>query len=70
MLDFVAGGFELAASYTIGNKKRVGFLLNIVGNALWVYLAFSYRLYGLLLVCVPALGLNVRNFVKWQRKPS
>ena len=68
MIDFVAGGFELVASYTVGNKKRIGFLLNIVGNAIWIYVALTARIYGLLLVVIPAIILNVRNFFKWRKE--
>lgn len=67
MIDFVAGGFELAASYAIGDKKRIGFLLNFVGNAAWIYVALTMKVYGILLVVLPAMVLNIRNFLKWRR---
>ena len=66
VIDFVAGGVELTASYVIGNRKRYGFLLNIVGNLAWMYVAVTAKVYGLLLVVVPALVLNVRNYWKWR----
>jgi len=68
MIDFIAGGFELTASYVLGNKKRYGFLLNLVGNSLWIYVAFKVQIYGLLLVVIPALILNIRNFLKWRKE--
>lgn len=67
MIDFIAGGFELAASYAIGNKKRFGFLLNIVGCSTWIYVACTHKIYGLLLVVIPALVINARNYLKWRR---
>lgn len=67
MIDFVAGGFELIALYVLGNKNRYGFLLNVVGNSLWTYIAIRYKLYGLLLVVLPAIVLNIRNFARWRR---
>lgn len=67
-IDFIAGGFELSASYIIGKKHRFGFLLNVVGNAAWIYVAFTTGVYGLLLVVCPALLLNIRNYWLWRRK--
>ena len=67
-MDFLAAAFELVASYVIGNKKRIGFLLNLIGNAIWVYIAFKVRIYGLLLVVLPAMVLNMRNYRRWRTK--
>ena len=67
-MDFLAGGFELVASYVIGNKKRIGFLLNLIGNSIWVYVAFKMHIYGLLLVVIPAMIFNVRNYRRWRIK--
>ncbi len=67
MIDFIAGGFDLVGLYTVGNKNRWGFILHLVGNAAWVYVALSTRLYGLLLVVLPAMAVNIRNFRRWQK---
>jgi nicotinamide riboside transporter PnuC len=68
MIDYVAGGLELTGLFALGNKKRYGFLLSLVGNAGWIYVAFATKLYGLLLVVIPAMILNIRNYRKWQRE--
>lgn len=65
-MDFLAAAFELVASYVIGNKKRIGFLLNLIGNSIWIYVACRMQIYGLLLVVLPAMVLNVRNYRKWR----
>lgn len=67
MIDLLAGAVDLAGCYIVGNKRKVGFVLNFVGNLGWVYVAFSMRVYGLLLVVLPALVLNVRNYHKWSK---
>ncbi len=66
MIDLLAGGFELIALHAVGRKRRHGFLLNIVGNSIWIYIAFATELYGLLLVTIPALFLNARNYLRWR----
>lgn len=67
MIDFIAGGFELFGSYSIGNRRRFGFLVNMAGDLLWVYIGVTTRLYGLVTIAALALGFNVRNFIKWRK---
>ena len=66
-LDWIAGLFELSGSWTIGNKKKIGFLLNIIGCSCWIIVAFKSKVYGLLLVVIPAIVINIRNFIKWTK---
>lgn len=66
MLDWIAGAFELSGSYLVGNKNRLGFALSAVGCLVWVYIAIKTRLFGLLLVVVPAILINIRNLIKWR----
>ena len=68
MIDFIAGGLDLSAAVVIGNKNRNVFILSFIGNTVWVYVAFQVELYGLLLIVIPALLLNVRNFFKWRKR--
>jgi hypothetical protein len=66
-MDWLAGIFELCGSWLVGSKNRWGFVANFIGCCLWVWVAFDYRLYGLLLIVIPALGFNIRNFIKWSK---
>jgi len=66
MLDFVAGGLGLTASYFIGNKKRGGFLIRFAEDSIWIYIGFVTRLYGLVTVAVLAMLVNARNYWKWR----
>ena len=67
-MDYIAGALELIASYLIGNKNKLGFILNFMGCATWIYIAICHSIYGLLLVVVPAMFINVRNYIKWSKK--
>ena len=67
MISLVAGGFELIALYVLGNKRRYGFLLGMLVDLLWMYVAVTCKVYGLLLVAIPALILNIRNYRKWSK---
>ena len=65
-MEWIAGIIELTALWIIGSKNKYAFLLFIIGNIMWSYIAIKIKLYGLLLVTVPAMGLNIRNYIKWQ----
>jgi len=67
-MDFVAGIFELLGLWCVGNKNRWGFVANFIGCCAWIWVAFHCHIYGLLIIVIPALGVNIRNFIKWSSK--
>jgi len=64
-MDYIAAIFELLGLYVIGSKSKNGFLFNIIGNIIWVIVSFHSHLYGLLLVTIPAIFINIYNYRKW-----
>ena len=64
-MDLLAGFFELLGLWIVGNKSNLGFLINILGNCLWIYVGYRKKVYGLWLVCIPALFINIRNYILW-----
>ena len=64
-MDWVAAAIELFGSWFVGNKKRYAFVLLFLCNICWIYVAVDHKIYGLLIVVIPALFINIRNFVKW-----
>lgn len=67
--DWIAAILELSGGWVVGNKNRWGFMLNLACGIMWVtYVIVSKSTYGLLLVVVPAMGINIRNFIKWGKK--
>ena len=68
-MDWIASIFELFGLYIVGNKNKVGFVLNILAGISWItYVIISKSTYGLLLVVVPALIINSRNYLKWRNE--
>ena len=66
-MDWIAAVFELSGLWVVGNKKCIGFALNMCCDVAWIAYVFRTRAaWGLLLVVVPALFINVRNFMKWR----
>lgn len=69
-MDIFAGTLELAGLWLIGNRNRLGFVLNTLGCALWVVVALRTGVYGLLLVVVPGMAVNLRNWRRWKARRS
>ena len=68
-IDFIAAILELSGAYVVGNKNKWGFVLFFITGLCWITYVFTTKsTYGLLLVVVPALGMNVRNFIKWSKE--
>jgi hypothetical protein len=50
-LDWLGMASSLLAVYLMGNKKRVGFIFNMLANALFIYLAvFEMQSLGMCIV--------------------
>ena len=66
-MDWIAGILELIALYIVGSKNRFGFLLNLVVATCWISHVYLIReSYGLLVVVIPAIFINIRNYIKWR----
>ena len=68
MIDWIAGGLEIVAKVVIGRHNRWGWILSMVSGVVWAYIAITWRMYGLLVIVVPAFYVNIRNFYKWSKK--
>lgn len=67
-MDWLAGILELTGLYIIGNKNKLGFILNILCGICWIsYVLINKHTFGLLIVVVPALIINIRNYGKWSK---
>lgn len=66
-MDFIAGFLELLGLIFIGQKIKFGFISNFAGCLIWIYVAITYGVYGLLLVVIPALFINLYNFWLWNK---
>lgn len=52
----------------VGEKKRYGFAVSAVGEALWCIKAVSTEQYDLLSVCAAFAAIQVWNWFKWGRQ--
>jgi len=66
-MDWLAAAFELIGAWMVGNKNKNGFILIFFGCLTWVFVALTRPgVSGLLLVVLPALWINIRNYIKWK----
>jgi len=68
IVDWIAGACELLGGWLVGSKKKAGFISNFLGCSIWIYVALKSGVYGLLLVVVPALFVNARNYLRWRKE--
>ncbi|MAC54904.1 MAG: hypothetical protein CME31_20385 [Gimesia sp.] len=66
-MDWIAGLLELIGSWLIGYKRKGGFITNIIANLLWIVAAIQFKMYGLLLVVIPGITINLRNYILWTK---
>jgi len=67
-MQYIAAIFELTAKWMVGDKNRWGHVVHLISGVLWTYVALTMPLYGMLIITVPAIVINIRNFIKWSRK--
>jgi hypothetical protein len=66
MWDWLGSALELFGMWKVGNKKRYAFIFSGLGNFCWIlYVYFNQVTYGLLGIVIPALIINIRNYLKW-----
>lgn len=65
-MDILAGLCELLGLILIGNYYKLGFVCNIVGCILWVFVVCFGGPIGLLFVVLPGIYINIINYKKWR----
>ena len=77
MIDFVAGAFELCGLWCVGNKWRIGFILNLLAGFVWIYVGWrvlawiSLDVSGFTSICIELRGqLRRWRGCAWIRKDA
>jgi hypothetical protein len=66
MIDWFASCLELTKMLFIAKKSRTGFVVGFMSCIAWiVYVFLTKSAYGILLVVVPAMLINVVSYIKW-----
>ena len=67
-MDWIACIFELTGAWLVGSKKKLGFIVFMIGNVFWFLAGRSNDLGGLQLVGIIFFLINVRNYRKWSQE--
>lgn len=67
-MDWIAGFLEILAKIIVGQKSRWGWAIHMVAGAIWTVIALQTKIYGLMIITVPAFFINGYYFWKWRKK--
>jgi hypothetical protein len=69
-IDILAMILTFTGIYLIGNKKRYGFIIALLGNIIWVSLGVWVQSIGLIFANFVIVILYVINYLKWKELPN
>ena len=65
-IDWLAMFLSLTAIYSIGDKKRYGFLIFMTGNCLWVTVGILAHSHAMVATNICLFLMHVRGYLKWK----
>lgn len=66
--SYVLAAVGIVGLYLLGSKKRVGWLIGIFAQILWVVYAFATQQYGFILSAVAYAFVNIRGYKLFEKK--
>ena len=67
-MDWIAATLELFGAYIVGNKNKFAFILFFISGLCWIsYVIATNTTHGILIVVLPAMCMNIRNYIKWSK---
>lgn len=67
-LSFILAGGGLTGLLLAGSKRKVGWLIGLACQPLWIWFAISTGAYGLILNSVGYGAVYARNWCRWSRE--
>ncbi len=64
-LDWVASLLTLLGMIYIGNKKRIGFIIAIVSNIIWIIFAIKMHSDGMVFLNIILAVIYIRSYIQW-----
>lgn len=68
-LDWAAMTFTFLQLYTLGGKRRYGFLLGIGANICWLAFGFLTGSIPQIIANIVFAGMNLRGYLRWSFEP-
>jgi hypothetical protein len=70
IIPWMLSANTLALTYLVGNKSNAGWLLWVIGQAMWFLFIVTWQVWGLLPLAIGLTILYARNLVKWHREKN
>ena len=69
-IGLIATGLVIYTRFLIGKKKRIAFVIDVIGCLLWIYVSIERTpvMLDLALANFVFAGLSIRNFILWGEK--
>lgn len=66
--SYILSAVSLTSLWLMGNKNKLGIVVGLVGQILWLTYALMLKQYGLIIGVVAYTIIHVRNLIKWARE--
>jgi hypothetical protein len=66
-LDIIGMALILSSIYFIGSKKRLGFILGVIGNLSWLSFGIVTESVPVIFTNVILVLLNIRGYINWKK---
>ena len=66
--SFILSALSLLSLWLMGNKNKLGIVVGLANQLLWVVYAVMLKQYGLLIGVIAYTIIHIRNLVKWSKE--
>lgn len=66
--SYILSAVSLTSLWLMGNKNKLGIVVGLAGQILWLAYALMLKQYGLIIGVVAYTIIHVRNLLKWIRE--
>lgn len=66
--SFILSALSLLSLWLMGNKNKLGIVVGLANQLLWVVYALMLKQYGLLIGVIAYTIIHIRNLAKWSKE--
>jgi len=66
--SFILSALSLLSLWLMGNKNKLGMVVGLANQLLWVVYAVMLKQYGLLIGVIAYTIIHIRNLAKWSKE--
>ncbi len=66
--SFILSALSLLSLWLMGNKIKLGIVVGLANQLLWVVYAVMLKQYGLLIGVIAYTIIHIRNLAKWSKE--